>query len=209
MRLATIGAAMVLGMGGVLVQQASAVPLGLTQGTPDITSGFITTTYDGTNLTASGFSASLDYDGIAPPDHALEGTFDISALVDGLGNASSGSLIITGKIDGAGNTTDQLLTGNLTGFGFGPAGTPFEFLFTVTGGSLAGDFGSTVGVILTAGASSNYDGDFDGGFSNTGLDGVSDTFAVRTPGVPEPLTASLGGLAMGALALGSLRRRSR
>ncbi len=195
-----------LGLGSV----AQAVPLNLTQGTPDITSSFITTTYiaggGAGNFTSSGFTAAIDFDGIAPPDVSfIGGSWDIVATIDAAGNASGGTLNVTGD-DGSGMQT--LLTGTLSAFGFGSSTDPLEFIFDVTGGTQAANFGAQAGVILTAGASSNYAGAFSQSFSNTGLDGSSDTFGIPGNPVPEPLTATMGAIALAGAGLAAVRRRS-
>ncbi len=80
-----------------------------------------------------------------------------------------------------------MLTGNLTAFGFDGSNDPLEFLFGVTGGSMAGLFGSVGGVILS---DTGFPGNsFSSNFSNTGL-GLSDT-GTPTPPVPEPATLAL------------------
>jgi len=74
---------------------------------------------------------------IKPPYVAVHG--NVKSFVSA-GNASSGSIAIGGTI---GLT---LLTGDLTDFGFGflfndPGQDLFEFMWNVTGGTLASDFG--------------------------------------------------------------------
>lgn len=194
-----------LGLGSV----AQAVPLNLTQGTPDIMASFVTTSYTvggANNFTSTGFTTTLDFDGIAPPDVSfVDGSWDIVATIDNAGNATGGTLNVTGD---TGSGMQTLLTGTLSAFGFGASTDPLEFIFDVTGGTQAANFGAQAGVILTAGASSNYAADFNSGFSNTGFDGVSDTFGIPGQPVPEPLTATMGTLALAGAGLAVLRRRS-
>jgi hypothetical protein len=158
---------------------------------PDIESGFIDVMYDasGDMFSATGFALAIDYDGIAPPDYNINnGSFDLSASIDDFGSASSGSLAIGGDIPGLG-VMGSLLTGSLTDFGFQTGGGDlFEFLFTVTGGQLAGDFGglgATVGVILNADGST-FTGDWTLDFNNNGGNpgfglGVADTAFIPAP----------------------------
>ena len=167
----------------------AAAPLALTLlDHPDVTSGFISVSYDAGDeaFHATGFSLSLDDDGVGSALNIDNGTFDITAEIDGTGTAAGGTLIITGDVLGFGPT---LLTGDLSAFGFlDSGGDIFEFLFTVTGGDLAiPEFygtpgpGSTAGIILDAvgsGFGGTFDNDFDNGF---GL-GESDTAPIPEPG---------------------------
>lgn len=177
-----------------------AAPLNLTLARPDITSGLITSGYNATSdtLTASGVALTLDFDGIAPPDHPItSGTFNLSAVINGSGVMSSGQLTIGGSV-GAIGASSPLLTLNLTQFGFSnsPVTQVFEFIGTPTGGSLSGQFGSSVGVILSLGG--GFNGSFASNFQSTGF-GVADTARIPAP--------AAGGLAL--MAGVAMRRRRR
>jgi hypothetical protein len=175
----------------VSTQTSHASLLNLNLLVPDIESGFIDVMYDasGDMFSATGFALAIDYDGIAPPDYNINnGSFDLSASIDDFGSASSGSVAIGGDIPGLG-VMGSLLTGSLTDFGFQTGGGDlFEFLFTVTGGQLAADFGgigATIGVILDANGS-GFTGDWgldfnnNGGMPGFGL-GVADTAFIPAP----------------------------
>lgn len=169
---------------------------------PDVESGFIDVQYDADSdlFTASGFALTLDFDGEPPPDeNILDGLFSLSLIVDENGVPGGGTIEITGNVLDLG---PDLLTGNITEFGFmdSPGGEIFEFVFDVTGGDLAPQFGPLGGVILDA-VDSGFGGTFDTSFANSGFSGVSDTAPI-----PEPATGL--SLLMGA-AVWQARRRSR
>lgn len=182
---------------------AVAAPLNLNLNpAPDITSGFIDVVYNAATdvLSASGFALTLEDNGVPPAtDFSNPGAFSISATVTGAGVATGGTLSIGGTVNGFGPT---LLTGTLTAFGFpnAPGGNVFEFLFQVTGGALAtpayyGLPGSTVGVILNAGAN-GFNGSFASSFNNNGGmagmgAGVADTAPIPEPAALTPLALAL------------------
>lgn len=201
----------------MIVGAAQATPLYLTAGPqPDIFVGFATVQGgsggSGGYLTVSAWTASLDFDGLPPPDYSVgnpspgqlySGLLSISATTSG-----TGSLSIEGQVPDLGATSGTLLLGSLAQFGYmdpPSGGEIFEFVFNVTGGDLASFFSPQIGVILDAN-SSHFTGSFLPGFANDD-DGVLDVFRLPQPGViPEPLTAAgvLFGLISGA---GYLRRR--
>lgn len=170
---------LVLLMGGV----AHAALLGLTLGTPDITSSFVSVNYNATSdeFNAQGIAMTLDLDGVAPPDFNIaNGLFSINASIDGSGTATAGTLTINGSVNAAG---PSLLTGTLSQFGYmdSPGGEVFEFLFSPIGGDLAGAFkNGPVGVILDA-VNSGFTGVWTSNFANSGF-GASDTAYVPEPG---------------------------
>lgn len=175
-----------------LTVSSEAALLGLTlQPFPDINSAFLNVNYNaGTDaFSASGFALAMNDDGIPPAVAITGGTFAINATIDGAGSASSGSLTINGT---AGIFGPTLLTGSLTAFGWSPVGL-FEFIFTVTGGSLAiptyyGNPGASIGVILDAGGN-NFTGDWSLSFNNFGQ-GVSDTAPIPAPATLPLLLAA-------------------
>ena len=166
-------------------------------------------TYDSATdqLAAEGFALLLDDDGSIPSENILNGSFSLTATIDGSGNATAGTLSIGGGVLGFG---PSLLEGTLApgnSFGFQDGGGPlFEFLFTITGGELAPLFmeqGNTVGVILSGtGFGGSFNSDFDnliGGIPGTGF-AVSDVAVL----IPAP-----GALALLVLAGVAARRRRR
>lgn len=180
-----------------------AVPLNLTLlDTPDIVSSFIDVNYNaGTDtFTASGFALELDDDGSVPAEAITGGTFDLTAVIDGSGTLSSGSLSIGGTVASLGFNSGTLLTGNLTAFGFpNGGGDPLEFLFDVTGGDAAGLFGSSGGIIL---GGTNFTGDFTIDFNGDG------SAVANVAPVPLPATVWLFGAGLlGLVGLGRNRIR--
>lgn len=160
-------------LAGILASTAEASLLGLTlEDSPEVSSGFINVSYSASTdeFLASGFSLSLVTQGLWTPIFPDPiGNFNISATIDELGTASSGSLSIAGSLLGAG---PKLLTGTLRDFGFlGDGGDLFEFLFTIDDGTLAvpglfGVPGSLIGVILDANGS-DFNGSFTTDFTNS------------------------------------------
>jgi hypothetical protein len=134
-----------------------ATPLNLTLAPfPDISSGFITLTYDAGSgaFNATGFAFTLEHDGVPGAEFINSGTFTINALISNAGVLSpGGTLVIGGDVPTLGFPGPTLLSGNLTALGFPDSGgDPLEFLFTVTGGDAAGLYGgigAVAGIILT------------------------------------------------------------
>lgn len=201
----SLGALLLLGLSGA----ASATPLGLAlEPSPDIFVGFGSTTYSagGQSLTLDGqpqsyFLASSACDPACAVTAAL-GDFSLTASVDNSGNlVGTGSLTIDGSVGTLGYGS-PLLTGTVTAFGFdaGTPALPFEFLFTVTGGSAASDFGgagATGGIIW--GHNSTFSGSFGSDFS------ASFTSNGDVAPTPEPSAALL--LLSGALGFAVWRAR--
>lgn len=191
-----------------LANVAGAAPLNLTPTKPDIFSSGISVSYNAAtdSFLAMGFAEELVDQALVHWGITGAQGFSISAIVDGAGAGMSGSLSITGDIAGLGAST-PLLTGSLTNFGFPNTGDePLEFVFTVTGGSLAtpalyGTPGlpSAIGVILSQTGSNfvNWNTDWDN--SANFLGSVADSFAI-----PEPAS-----IAFMALGMSLIRRRTR
>jgi len=190
---------------------------------PDIFSGYIDVTYDAGNnafaFASTGYALTF-YNGVEQIDFDVytEDSFSISATVNELGVASSGSLTITGQVAGYG-ATGPLLTGNLTNFGFGFWDTlnpesdaaSFEFLFEVSGGEMAGLYGgqgASIGVIMggvSVGADVTeqlFTADFDNLFGN----GPGYGTAVSDTGTPMPEPVSLLLLGLGGLILSKRKK---
>lgn len=193
----------------VISASSHAALLGITlQPYPDIASGFIDVTYNSASdqFVASGFALTFNDDGNPPNQNISNGSFNITATVNGSGVATSGSIVIGGSVPGFSN---PLLTGSLVGMGFlNGGGDIFDFLFTVTGGTLAnayyGGIGAVFGVILDAnfGPSGGFTGNWNSNFNNNGGNpgfgsGVSDSAPVPAPGA----------LAVLALVVAKSRRR--
>jgi len=187
---------------------ASATPLGLTATKPDMNaSTSITTDYNaGTDVfTVSGFLTQY-----TKPDlvsHNAGGTYSLTATIDGTGALvpGSGTLTIMGFVPDLGIDPPpvNLLTANLTQFGFSGSGasTVFEFVGDIGSGALAGDYtGHQVGIILNPGANCTFNGSFGSNFS--GSTGTADNF-----NVPEP--ASIAFLLAGGLLMARRRRGAR
>jgi len=187
-----------------LASPASALPLYLTMpDAPDIASAFITVTYDAAIDSLEAFGTAITFDDGLGQQLIRDGTFNLTATIDGGGALSSGSLTIGGNIGGPGPTPPPTLrTGTLTAFGFPDSGgDPLEFLFEVTGGNLAGRYGGTGGVILSL-LSGGFDGTtFDADFGTSGANAVADT------SVPEPGTLPL--VLLGSVGLAAAARRRR
>ena len=156
-----------------------AAPLNLILGTPDISSGFMSTTYNATTdlFAVDGSFASGTLDGA----NIANQTFFLNANISAGGVLNSGSLTISGT-SGIYNS-GTLLTGNLLQVGFSNA-TPLsgllEFLFTPTGGDLLAEYGGgNGGIILSA---SGYDGNsFNTDFSGAPFNSFADTAPVVVP----------------------------
>lgn len=197
-----------------------AAPLNLTLNpSPDITSQFVELQYIAAtdSLSVDGYSVTIDDDNAGPLidfDDAFSAlNFNIDATVDGLGNASAGSLSVSGDLSSSLGISGLLLTGDLVLFGFdsqdpGSGLDFFEFVFEVTGGQMAtfqyfGTPGSFVGVIYDT-----FENVFNGTWNSNFADinnGGSHTDLAPVP-IPEPATLGLLLLA-GVSLLRPLRRR--
>ena len=101
----------------------------------------------------------------------------------------------------------DLLTVQLTDFGWAPNSPVFEFEGNVTGGSAQALYGPTTGVILNLG-DNDFTGDFHNFYFNGGLGGLgeADVAPVRTS-VPEA-TSSITLLLIGCVGLFLAAKRS-
>ena len=137
-------------------------------------------------------------DGGTPP-FAGPGTFSLSALISTSGVLESGSLTISGAIDDLTIPLGVLLSGDITAFGYQASTSSesldFDFLFAVTGGSLAADYGPVGGTLMYG---TSFNGSFTSDFTNDG-NGLADTRAI-----PEPSSVLL--VVMSLLGLGFARR---
>lgn len=162
--------------------QAEFIPLDNLLEFPDLASAFLQVDYvAGTNvLMANG--VAVEYDDGGGPEQINNGLFEITAEINDFGDAVGGTLSIEGDLVSLGYPAVSLLAGNLLDFGFNDnGGQILEFLFEVTDGDLAPDYGgigALIGVILDVEAT--YSGDFTMSFSNGGQ-GFSNTRPVPTP----------------------------
>jgi hypothetical protein len=185
--------------------------------TADITTSFTSAAYNSATDTFSiaGVPVAIDYNQIAPPDAAINSggpgnpaSYSINVLIDIsgalIGPGTPTDLNIIGRIPGGPHPSPvygPLLTGRAIAFGYSDTVPTrlFEFVFEVTGGSQAAQFGPMVGVVFDS--ISGFSGTFGGNFT-TSITGNADNFAV-----PEPSAALL--LAIGGAALGAVRLKRR
>ena len=172
---------------------------GNTQGLPNNGSMYCVPTAT-VNLFA--YAANHGFPNIGPgmANWQLQSKYNIAtATINNVGDVLGGTLAVDGMVDGFG---PSLLTGSLDDIGWDDnGGTLLEFLFTVTGGMLAGDYGgngSQFGVILNLG-SGMYTGDWRDSFATTSSSGTADIAPIPGPGA----------LAAFAVAGGLIRRRRR
>jgi len=191
---------------GLLVGSAAqAAPLNLLlEPSPDIFSSGINVGYTASSgeLTATGTASTFEDDGVGPPLTIDNGSFDLTANIDNSGVLSAGTLDIGGTINSIGANSNILLTGTLTDLGFPTSGSgdPLEFLFNVTGGDLASDYGTSGGIILTQ---SGFSDGFTLDFNNGPFAGVADI------GVVVPVPAALWLFGSGLLGLTGIAARRR
>lgn len=173
---------------------ASATPLNLQMvDAPDIASLGVGFSYDSATdaFSATGFALTVENPLGVSTD--IFGIFDLQATIDDTGSLIGGSFSIMDL-----NTFDTYIEGTLEAFGF--ADSTFEFLFAVTGGTLAADFGDFGGILLTDVGFGLPD--FSADFVNAG-DGVADTAALRAS---EPGILLLQALGLTMLLLARRRR---
>ena len=97
-----------------------AAPLNLPIGLPNINSISGVTEYSSTLDILAAASAAIQ---LNPGGHGIFlGSFNLNVAIDNAGNASGGSLRISGTIAALGFNSGTLLTGTLSDFGFGGAG---------------------------------------------------------------------------------------
>ncbi len=198
------------------VGSASATPIpGLVQNLfPDITTEFIDLQYtpsgsgEGMFIAIGGAISFKSSD--ASPVPISGGMTLITAQLSSLGTVvDSGAITISGSIGGASST--DLLTGDLLQFGFDDAfGSPFGFVFEVSGGSLGAIYGGT-GAIFTAflsPGSINFSG-FANGFDSFNDQGMPTGAGVANTGTPIPEPSSALLLGAGLLAMANAARRSK
>jgi hypothetical protein len=152
---------------GLTSMTASAVPnplLGVQTTNPDIFYRSGTNqgcTYDGTSLDITAAPLTMTLSAGSTPDFVTGGTLTISANIDSGGIFTGGSITVTGVAASYGS---PLVTGTLTNYGIADLGATdrVEFTFTVTGGSLATDFGGAgaEGGVITTMENSTYTGSF-------------------------------------------------
>ncbi|GEM_PF-867828 len=147
---------------------------------PDIASFFITSAYnEATNqFTATGYALSLDSVGPGNAVNISSGTYDVTATIDENGNLSSGTVTLAGDVSSHSGT---LVTGTIDSFGYYCGTGLFEFVFSVTGGSMAdeyGGIGNPVGVILSQ--TNTFNGDWTSNW-NGGTTAVCDVAPVNCP----------------------------
>ena len=216
---------------------AHAEQLGLEKTNPDIFASSLDVEYNATTDTLTvNRGATSNYTDSFGTTYSVFGTrpYTLTATIDEFGNATAGTLTIRGGIVALGYASNTLLlSGELCtadpnyvadgNFGFddtysGPGSAPpgyydiFEFIFKVTGGALAADFGGVgtpIGIILDANFANPapFDGTWDSSFnnfpggSNTGT-AVTDNFEL-----PTPAALPMGLLLLGVLGLRYWRRR--
>jgi hypothetical protein len=136
---------------------------------PDVTTGFMDVYYDASTDELAVDGSALTYDDGSGPMAILDGVLTIAAMVDDVGLASSGSLLIEGSIPSV-PFMSPLLEGTLLDFGWVTGGGDlFQFVFAVSGGSLSTEYGgpgAEFGVLLDANIPGGYSGDWTEDFDN-------------------------------------------
>jgi hypothetical protein len=194
--------------------RVEAVPLGLIERTPDITSpglelsltsqgggGFLFKAM--TPMPLAGLDLFAFTDALGTPYFVTDANYVLAATLDGTGSLLSGTVDITGAVPDLGIPAGTLLHGALMSFGFSPDPNPgvqigtFEFLVNVTSSAAGLGFGSLAGTKLNA-TDLPQDWNMTAPFAGSAL---ADTFAA----VPQPAAALLVGL--GAALIWLARRR--
>ena len=200
-----VGLAAVAGL--LIGQTALAAPLGLDLlplgpgSDPDIFAGLGNVTYTAAtdSLVVSAQPQTIFSGGASNGITAGLSDFSLTATIDDFGNLVGGALSISGVVPALGFNSGTLLTGNLTNFGFGGAGSVLEWEFNVTGGDAAGLWGGQLGGVILGGSGfgGSWGSDFSASFTATADVGI----------VPEPSTVLLLGIGLSGLALRGRARR--
>lgn len=181
-----VGSAAVL----FLTAGATASPLNLVAGTPDVSAGFISISYNATShaFSATGFTQNANF----PPAIPSLGqrAFSLTCNIDNSGNILPGnqSLTVRGDVNAAGQFVSGanaliFTSSTLSQFGFG-ATDKFEFVFTAGSGGLWATNNQSLGVIMVGAGLFTSNGGvprFTSDFSLTSS-GNADTFLVPAPG---------------------------
>jgi hypothetical protein len=143
---------------------------------------------------------------------AAGGTVNIDITVDSTGSLTGGvigdDLLVTGAVDTYSGT---LLTAEVSQFGYFDSGGPtdsFDFLFSITGGALATDFGGTGAdlAVRLSSEQSDFTGDFSVDFSGEAKGSMG------PPPLPPqivPVPAAVWLFGSGLLGLLGIARRTR
>jgi hypothetical protein len=203
MRVIFFGLLVAAGLDGL---SATAASLDLQTQKPDLSAGFLNTTYDAATgkIIVSGWPISFNVNGTSKPDYPFiyGGQYELNAQLTPAGQPLAGTLHISGTIPGLASS-GTLLTGQLSQFGFQDSGgNIFEFVFDVTGGDLAPYYRGEIGVALDS-WNSGFGGSFVNNFAASPFLGVADNAFL----VPEPPTITLlaGTMVIGLL-IWKLRR---
>jgi hypothetical protein len=174
---------------------ASAEPLGLAAGAPDL-SGSALFSYDSaTQLFEASGSISGLFDG-SSVFGVSGGVYNLSAtIIDPINQIASGVLEITGAVGSMGIAPGtRLIRGAITQFGYDNSVTGFggfDFKFDVLDGALSPMFGPKGGSLI--GPAEVLPASWSFGSSFAGATGTTDTFAVPEPTSAFLILAGLGG----------------